>query len=91
MREDDFPSRSHEDCMSIYHDADLFVRKNHPSVLFPPQVILMGYLPEHTLEPVYSGHLRFLEDLSVIARCPLHRGSGFFFREETLINKSDYR
>ena len=38
-----------------------------------------------TVEPVYSGHLRFLENLSAIGRCPLHRGSSFF-REKTLIN-----
>ena len=39
----------------------------------------------NTVEPVYSGRLRFRENLSAIARCPLHRGS-FFFREKTLIN-----
>ena len=38
-----------------------------------------------TVEPVYSGHLQFLENLSAIARYPLHRVS-VFFREKTLIN-----
>ena len=38
-----------------------------------------------TVQPVYSGHLRFQENLFAIARCPLHRGS-VFFREKTLIN-----
>ena len=38
-----------------------------------------------TIDPMYRGHLRFLENLSAIARCPLHRGS-VFFREKTLIN-----
>ena len=41
--------------------------------------------PSATVEPAYSGHLQFLENLSAIARCPLHRGL-VFFRENTLIN-----
>ena len=28
----------------------------------------------YTVEPVYSGHLRFLEKVSAITRCPLYRG-----------------
>ena len=28
----------------------------------------------NTVEPVYSGHLRFLEKVSAITRCPLYRG-----------------
>ena len=31
--------------LTIYHYADLFLNKNLQSVLFPPQVRLMGYLP----------------------------------------------
>ena len=37
------------------------------------------------VEPVYSGHLRFQENLSAIARCLIHKGS-VFFREKTRIN-----
>ena len=45
---------------------------------------------EITVEPVYSGHLQFLENLSAIARCPLQR-FGFFQRKDTHKCKSDYR
>ena len=34
-----------------------------------------------TVEPVYSGHLRFLEKVSAIARCPLYRGFQYFAKK----------
>ena len=48
----------------------------------------MCYFPVYyfcTVEPVYSGHLQFLEHFSAIARCPLHRGL-VFVGKKTLIN-----
>ena len=35
----------------------------------------------NTVEPVYSGYLRFLEIVSTTARYPLYRGSDLFQRK----------
>ena len=37
-----------------------------------PQAV---YIFSYTVKPVYSGHHRGLKIVSVIERCPLHRGS----------------
>ena len=41
----------------------------------------------NTVEPVYSGYLRFLEIVSTTARYPLYRGSDLFQRK-VIINQN---
>ena len=42
-----------------------------------------------TVEPVYSGHLQFLKNVSAITRCPSYRALDFFGKKRTEIKMED--
>ena len=45
------------------------------------RTLLHTALLTYTVEPVYSGHMRFLEKVSAITRCPLYGGFQYFAKK----------
>ena len=51
-----------------------------PIMVKAPNLVQMRML-SYTVKPLYNGHHRDVEKVSALRRCPLCRGSAFFFKK----------